>query len=57
MLGNAIAPPVFGYLIQQVGVQTTFFAITGVALGATVVTLLVVVTFVGEPRPAPVTDG
>ncbi|WP_318567426.1 MFS transporter [Salinigranum marinum] len=57
MLGNAIAPPVFGYLIQRVGVQTTFFAITGVALGATVVTLLVVVTFVGEPRPAPVTDG
>ena len=57
MLGNAIAPPLFGYLIPRVGVQTTFFAITGVALGATVVTLLVVVTFVGEPRPAPVTDG
>ena len=57
MLGNAIAPPAFGYLIQRVGVQTTFFAITAVALGATVVTLLVVVTFVGEPRPAPVTEG
>jgi len=57
MLGNAIAPPAFGYLIQRVGVQTTFFAITGVALGATVVTLFVVVTFVDEPRSAPVTDG
>jgi MFS family permease len=45
MLGNAIAPPVFGYLIQRVGVQPTFAALTGVALAATAVTLVVVVRF------------
>jgi predicted MFS family arabinose efflux permease len=45
MLGNAIAPPLFGYLIEWVGVRTTFVAITGVAAGATLVTLLVVVRF------------
>jgi MFS family permease len=56
MLGNAVAPPVFGYLIERIGVQLTFFAIAGVALGATAVTLLVVVAFAREPRPRP-TDG
>lgn len=45
MLGNAVAPPVFGYLIEWVGVGTTFVAITGVALATTVVTLVVVSTF------------
>lgn len=56
MLGNAIAPPVFGYLIQWAGVQAAFFAITGVALGATAVTLLVVVKFATD-REAAETDG
>jgi predicted MFS family arabinose efflux permease len=45
MLGNTVAPPVFGYLIRWVGVQTTFVLIACVALGATVVTVLVVTKF------------
>jgi predicted MFS family arabinose efflux permease len=52
MLGNAIAPPVFGYLIQWVGVQATFGAIAAVALGATAVTILAVSRFAPERRSA-----
>ncbi|AUV82887.1 MFS transporter [Salinigranum rubrum] len=52
MLGNAIAPPVFGYLIQWFGVQATFGAIAAVALGATAVTVLAVTRFAPERRSA-----
>jgi predicted MFS family arabinose efflux permease len=45
MLGNAVAPPVFGYLVERVGVGPTFVALTGVSFAATVVTVAVVVTF------------
>ena len=50
MLGNAIAPPAFGYLVEWDGVATAFVAITGVSLGATAVTLVVVTRFVEEAR-------
>jgi MFS family permease len=50
MLGNAIAPPAFGYLVEWAGVATAFVAITGVSLGATAVTLVVVTRFVEEAR-------
>jgi MFS family permease len=49
MLGNAVAPPAFGYLVEWAGVRTAFAAITGVALSATVVAVVVVTTFV-RPR-------
>jgi predicted MFS family arabinose efflux permease len=57
MLGNAIAPPTFGYLVEWTGVGTAFVAIAGVALGATVVAFVVVTRFVRGPGVAAATDG
>jgi len=42
MLGSAIAPPAFGYLIEGFGVQAAFFAVAAVGLATTLVTLVVV---------------
>lgn len=50
MLGSAVAPPVFGFLIEWAGVQTAFFAVAGTGVLATVVTLLVVDRFANEYR-------
>ncbi|WP_254274569.1 MFS transporter [Haloarcula marina] len=41
MLGSTIAPPVFGYLIDQFGVQAAFFAVGAVAAIATAVTVMI----------------
>ncbi|QLG50903.1 MFS transporter [Natrinema halophilum] len=49
MLGSSIAPPAFGYIIQWVGVKAAFFAVAGVALAASVVTLFVVAEFADAP--------
>ncbi|GGL45010.1 hypothetical protein GCM10009037_30550 [Halarchaeum grantii] len=46
MLGSTVAPPVFGYLIQRVGVQVTFFAVAAVGLATTALALLVLTRFV-----------
>jgi len=50
MLGSTIAPPAFGYIIQWVGVKAAFFAVAGVGLASTVVTLVVVAEFADTPR-------
>lgn len=52
MLGSAIAPPVFGYLIEWAGVQTAIFSVAGAGLLATVVTALVVARF-GDADASP----
>ena len=39
MLGGAIAPPVFGYLVDVSGPQIAFGAIAAVALAGTLVTV------------------
>jgi len=55
MLGSAVAPPVFGYLIEARGLSTTFFAVAGVALLATLVTVGIVFGFAdGQREPAAV---
>ncbi|WP_254535604.1 MFS transporter [Halomarina litorea] len=56
MLGSAIAPPAFGYLIERAGVQTAFFAVAGVGVLATAVTALVVAEFAGERRATAAAD-
>ena len=53
MLGSTIAPPVFGYLIERTGVQTAFFAVAGVGILTTAVTVLVVAKFADEERRRP----
>ncbi len=55
MLGNTIAPPAFGFIIDEAGVGVAFFAIAGVALVATLVTAFVVLTYADEPRRTPAT--
>ena len=55
MLGSTIAPPVFGYLIDRAGVQTAFYAVAGVGILTTVVTVLVVAEFAEGERRRPAT--
>jgi len=50
MLGSTVAPPVFGYLIDTAGVLAAFYAIAGVGVLATAVTVLVVVEFADRER-------
>ncbi len=50
MLGNAIAPPLFGYIIDAFGVQVAFFGIAGAALIATLVATMVVFEFADHER-------
>lgn len=50
MAGSAVAPPVFGYLIELAGVRTAFYAVAGVGALATAVTALVVVKFADTAR-------
>lgn len=45
MLGSAIAPPVFGYLIEARGLGTTFYAIAAVGALATILTVFIVTAF------------
>lgn len=54
MLGSTIAPPVFGYLIDQFGVQAAFFAVAAVAAIATVVTVTMALRIdaVSDLRPS-----
>ncbi len=48
MLGSAVAPPAFGYLIESFGVQAAFYAVAAVGLATTLVTLLVVGAYADE---------
>jgi MFS family permease len=50
MLGSTIAPSVFGYLIDRVGVRMAFYAVAGVGVLATAVTGIVVVQFADRER-------
>jgi MFS family permease len=55
MVGSAVAPPVFGYLVEAHGPAPAYAAIAGVAVAATVVAAGVVVAFAESrvvPRPA-----
>lgn len=45
MIGSAIAPPVFGFLIERFGVQVAFSAVAAVAAIATAVTIAMVLRF------------
>jgi len=59
MLGSAIAPPVFGALMERVGAQPTFVAIAGVAGVALLLTLGILRTYRTEfagPTPGPADD-
>jgi len=55
MIGSAVAPPVFGYLIERFDVQAAFFAVAAVAAVATAVTIAMVLRFqaVAGPRVVP----
>ncbi|MFB6155026.1 MAG: MFS transporter [Haloferacaceae archaeon] len=53
MLGSAIAPPLFGYLIETRGNSTAFFAVAAVALLALVVTVAIVSAFGDGPGETP----
>jgi len=50
MLGSAIAPPAFGYLIEWLGVQTAFVAVASVGLASTALTVLIVAEFADATR-------
>lgn len=52
MVGSAVAPPVFGYLVEAHGPAAAYAAIAGVAVAATVVAAGVVIAF-AESRVAP----
>lgn len=39
MAGSAIAPPVFGALIERAGLRVTFLVVAGVAVAALLITL------------------
>jgi MFS family permease len=45
MLGNAVAPPAFGYLIETAGRRAAFLAVAGVSLLAVVLTVGLVARF------------
>jgi MFS family permease len=49
MLGSTISPPVFGYIIEWVGVEAAFYAIAVVGLASTLVTVLVLARFTATP--------
>ncbi|WP_416841738.1 MFS transporter [Haloferax sp. DFSO52] len=55
MLGGTIAPPMFGYLIDQFGVQEAFFVIAAVAAIATAVTVTMALRIdaISELTPIP----
>lgn len=54
MAGSAIAPPVFGYLIEWFDVQIAFIAVAVVAALATVLTAAIVFRLQETPGPTPV---
>ncbi|WP_435062499.1 MFS transporter [Halobaculum sp. EA56] len=45
MLGNAVAPPVFGYLIEAAGRRAAFLGVAGVSLLAVVLTVWLIARF------------
>ncbi|WP_343123981.1 hypothetical protein [Halobaculum gomorrense] len=45
MLGNAVAPPAFGYLIETAGRRAAFLAVAGVSLLAVVLTVWLIARF------------
>jgi MFS family permease len=55
MIGSAVAPPVFGYLIEQYDVTIAFYTIAAVAVLATVLTVGMVVRLDSESRPTAAT--
>ncbi|MCU4802665.1 MFS transporter [Halobacteria archaeon HArc-gm2] len=54
MLGSAVAPPVFGFLIDRFDVQVAFFAVAAVAALATALTAAIVFRLQDAPAPEPV---
>jgi MFS family permease len=56
MLGSAVAPPLFGFLIERAGVGVAFGAIAAVAALSTLLTVGVVTTYADGGRSATVAD-
>jgi MFS family permease len=56
MLGSAIAPPLFGFLIERAGVGVAFGAVAAVAGLATLLTVGVVTTYADEGATATAAD-
>lgn len=55
MIGSAVAPPVFGYLIEQYDVAIAFYAVAAVAVVATILTVAMVVRLDGDSAATPAT--
>lgn len=53
MLGSAVAPPVFGYLIERFDVGIAFYAVAAVAVVATLLTVAMVVRLDSDSVPTP----
>ena len=55
MIESTVAPPVFGYLIEQFDVGVAFSIVAAVAVVATILIVAMVFRLDGESRPAAAT--